>query len=386
MKEDEIFYFKYPKIKPTQKWLEEWWKKNTNTFLYALENEEVKQAIVEYRNYALIEETGTTPEELRVILRRIFLKDCEGGRDISTLKYLGSPVKRVGDDYYIQVLNKKTGVIADGLLDNPFRVFDDGYILRPEAKIQLIEMLADPSKNSWLFEPRYAINEETIVYPSSHNLIGTLHSLHFLRVLNTQVLGRYNLDYFIFWPLFFYYAITNDINFVLKNVNFLHYPIKLFLVEDEWHKVLQFRLYGNCNFNEISNFMKDNKSSLSKINKLMGVTTVTSGEIRDYHIYKTAQKIENPIKLVVELIEKKLIKSTTNSPKNYKEYLKKASIRDGNYRGNNHENRESFKKENNLIKTVLSQVKKEVASFSMLNKYKNIEEVEKLIDSVNKYN
>ncbi len=387
MTDIDILNFSYPKIKPRQKWLEEWWKKNTNTFLYALENDEIQKAISEYRKYALNDEIGKSPEEIKTILKRVLLKWCEDGRDITKLKYKGFSVKKIDDDYYIESFNQNNNDISYGLLDNPFRIFDSDQILKPEAKLELIELLSDPLHNSWIFEPRYAINEETLVYPTSHNIINTLHGLPFMRPLDINILGRYNLDYFIFWPMFFYYALTDDVEYVLKNVNFLHYPVKLFLIEDGWHEVLNFRLYGNCNFNEISNFIEDNKKELTKINKLMGVQEINSGEIRDYYIYKISNLINDKVELVVELIKQKLLKNRSENikVKSYKEILKDAAFRDKNYRNNSKETRESFRREISLVKVLISQVKREIKSFNKINKVKNLEEIRKLIDLINKY-
>jgi hypothetical protein len=381
------FDITYPKIGKKQKWLHEWWKKNTNTFLYALENKEIKEAIVEYRNIWLTGETAKTPEDLELVLKRIFLKDCEGGRNISEIRYQGCPVRRDGEDYYFTAENKETGRTTEWKLDNPFRVFDSDQLLRPETKMRLIKMLANPSENSWLFEPRYMINEEIITHPSSHNFIHTLHSLHFLRPLDIHVLGRYNLDYFVFWPMFFYYAITDDIDYVLKNVSFLHYPVKLFLVKDGQHDTLQLRMYGDCNFNEISNFIIDNKTDLSKINKLMGVPGITSGEIRDYHIYKLSKKITKKVELISELIKRKILKNKiVQGAKQYKDYLREASLSDRNYRNSTKSTKSAFDKEIKLVGTINSQIKKEITYFQKLDKYKNLDEVRRLIDSINKFN
>ncbi|MGB2580621.1 MAG: hypothetical protein WBC83_02905 [Minisyncoccia bacterium] len=383
--DEEYFKIDFPKVKPSQKWLEAWWQKNINTFLYAVENPDVQKAIQEYRNFWLTGEVGTTPNELKRIIQRIFLKDCERNKDLSKLTYGNGLAIRRGDDYY--VISKDGQRETEWKISNPFEIFNSDEILKPQTKMRLVEMLANPSEYGWLFETRHSINEEVLVYPSSHTTIYNLHKLTFLHTLDIHILGRYNLDYFVFWPMFFYYAITNDVNFVIKNVAFLHYPVKLFLVKDGEHEILEFRLYGNCNFNEISNFISDNKKKLDKLNRLMGPTAITSSGIRDYHYYRAINKHEGDgVKAIDELQKAKVIslKVTDKETRNYSEYLKQASLRDSSYGTRNNNVKDAFSVELNQIRATASQVKKEVDSFSTYSKYSDSNEIEELIDDINK--
>lgn len=384
--DEEYFKIDFPKVKPSQKWLEAWWQKNINTFLYSIENPEVQKAIQEYRNFWLTGEVGTTPDELRRVIKRIFLKDCERGKDLSKLTYGNGLATRRGDDYY--VTSKDGQRETEWKLNNPFEIFDGDEILKPQTKMRLVNMLASPSEYGWLFEPRYSINEESIVYPPSHTTIYNLHKLTFLHTLDLHILGRYNLDYFVFWPMFFYYAITNDVNFVIRNVAFAIPPVKLFLVRDGEHEVLDFRLYGNCNFNEISDFIKSNKKKLGTLNKLMGPKSVTSGGIRDYHYYRAMKKHDgNVMKAITELSCAKVISPKSSNKKsdelNYSEHLNKASLKDQSY-GNTKYTRNALTKELNQIRATTSQIKREIKSFSKYEKYTDDSKIRGIIDEINK--
>lgn len=257
---------------------------------------------------------------------------------------------REGDEYYL-IATSNTGTVTKWHLNNPFYIFYD-ILGVPESKMQLIKMLSDPSnkENSWIFEQRFLINEEFWIYPNPHNLITTLHESLFLDPLRTHILNRLKLDYFVFWPMFFYYALTDDINYVLQNVAFLPSPVKAFVVEDSDCLNLNLKIYGNCNFNEISSFINENKSDLNKLSRLLGNSNVSGGDIRDFYIYQT-RKNKKDIDALAELNEKGIfkIRGIPKKDKSYAELIKEQALKDKAYRRNNKIIRSSFKKELNLI-------------------------------------
>src|SRR3989344_2724730 len=363
---------------PTKKrWLRGWWQRNINTFLYATENPEIKNAINDYRKRWLTDETAKTPEDLEKILKRIFLKDAESYRDLSKLTWRGVPMEREGDDYYSSPSSKN---FTRWKLENPFYIFNDNEILVPETKMRLTRWLADPLKNSWLFDPRFALREETYVYPSSHISISTLHNFGFLRPLDIHILGRLNLDYFVFWPMFFYYALTDDIDYVLDNASFLTYPIRAFLVDDGEHRNLVLRFYGDCNFNEMANFLKNNKKSFERLTKMLGNPAITGSNIKDFYMYKSkSDHGMSSLDALGELGRNKVIKHEIKAPKdmNYKDYVADAAIRrSGDLLGNKSHAKKSLAKPLKRIDVAFSQVKKEIDDLSKHDKYKNDKEVE----------
>ena len=382
----------YIKIEfPTKKrWLKNWWQKNINIFLYAIENDEIQKAIKEYRSYSLTNETAKNKEDLKRVLKRVFLKDVERHIDLTKLKFGNGIAVREGDDY--SIICKNGGTETKWKLSNPFEIFDGDIILKPQTKLRLIEMLSDPANNGWIFEQRYSIHEQTFSHPPTHNVIDTLHNLGFLRSLEMHILSHYNLDYFVFWPMFFYYALTDDVDFVINNVIFLNYPIKLFLVDEEDSQILKLRLYGDCNFEEIYGFIKSNKKKFNRLNKLMGNSSISSRDISDYYIYKTKKEFgKNDINVIGELSRKNVFKLNKNKSKrinpekSYSDYLKTATIQDRGYQMNNESTRKAFKKEINRVRTVSSQVKKEIHSFNNYKKYQNYEEIKKIVDDINNY-
>lgn len=395
MAKKEYFNLKFPTKK---RWLSDWWKRSINTFLYAIENEEVQENIKQYRKMWLTDETGNTPEQLRLILKRIFLKDSESGKDLSQLTWHGVPVSREGDDYYFTAVRSADGYTkvplgsvqqpdTRWLMSNPFYIFDDHEIMLPETKMRLINELAEPNENYSLFQPRFSIREEVSVYPSSHITISTLHNLGFLRPLDMHILGRFNLDYFTFWPMFFYYALTNDVDYVIKNASFLTYPIKVFLVEDGEHDNLVLRFYGDCNFNMVQEFIKENKPRFEKLSKLLGNPTITGSGLKDYHMYKAKQEAEmDSLKAFSELGKNKVIKQEVKEvdQMSYKDHMAKASVhREGDLIGNRKLAKKMNEKTIKRINVAYSQVKKEVQAFSKYDKYKAFSEAKKLIDEIN---
>lgn|SRR3989338_2786278 len=393
---------KYQDIRfPTKKrWLRNWWQRNINTFLYATENPEIKNAIRDYRRTWLTDETAKTPEELEKILKRIFLKDAEFGKDLTKLTWSGAHVEKEGEDYYLSPEKSKDGYIKvppgshqisnRWKIENPFHIFDD-EILVPEWKMRLIRMMSDPNneKNVWLFDPRFSIREENIIYPSSHIAISTLHKFGFLRTLDMHILGRLNLDYFVFWPMFFYYALTDDIDYVLKNASFLTYPIRAFLVDDGEHRNLVLRFYGDCNFNEMANFLKNNKKSFERLTKMLGNPAITGSNIKDFYMYKSkSDHGMSSLDALGELGRNKVIKHEIKAPKdmNYKDYVADAAIRrSGDLLGNKSHAKKSLAKPLKRIDVAYSQVKKEIDDLSKHDKYKNDKEVEGLIDKINQF-
>ena len=154
---------------PTKKkWLRNWWQKNINIFLYATENPEIKEFIENYRKKFLTGETGNTPDQLRPILRRILLKEAEAGKDLDKLTWRNQPVFREGDDYFFRAVRNKEGYTNVPYkstqpteqvwkFENPFDIFDGDMLAKPQWKLRLINMLASPKENGWLFEPRFSI-------------------------------------------------------------------------------------------------------------------------------------------------------------------------------------------------------------------------------------
>ncbi len=384
---------------PTKKkWLKNYWQRNINTFLYAIENPEIQEAIRKYREIWLTNEIGRTPEELEPILKRIFLKEAESGRDLDNLTWDGNKVVKEDGEYYVIAKRGKDGYTKVPLgstlqestkwhLSNPFYIFNDDQILKPEWKLRLTKMLANPKENSWLFEPRFAINEAIIVHPSSHMGIMTLHELSFLRPLDMHVLGRLNLDYFVFWPMFFYYALTDDMDYIIENVGFLTYPVKVFLVEDGEHKNLVFRFYGDCNFNEIQKFISENKVNFEKLTKLLGNPSVTGSGMKDFYMYKTRQVSGDSLIAFSELGKRNVIKLPKKKPEqmSYKDYLAKNVVQDlGGLIGSKKLVKKQNKKELARINVAYSQVKKEIGNLTKYDKWKALEEAKKLVDEINK--
>jgi hypothetical protein len=54
--EEKYYNIQFPKLKSHQKWLDNWWKKNLNTFLLAIENEDIQKEISDYRKIWLTDE------------------------------------------------------------------------------------------------------------------------------------------------------------------------------------------------------------------------------------------------------------------------------------------------------------------------------------------
>ena len=372
-------FFLSLKLPTKKRWLKNWWQKNINTFVYAIENPEIKKEIENWRKRWTNGETSTTPDGLYKILKRVFLNDLGGKPILKRWVRDNCTIRREGDEYY-SICKNKDGRETKWYFPNPF-VFFDGEILVPEAKMKLLTMLSNIHKeeNQWILEPRLFIQENAIIYPPSHILISTLHEFRFLDYVKFWILRRLNLDYFVFWPMFFFYALTDDIEYTIKNATVFIYPIQIFLVDENTFspKYLVFRLYGDCNFNEIFNFIKDNKSKLNRLNKLMGNPNISARSLRDFYFYSSEKK---PKELSLELFGEDFTNKVEGNPY-LKGLLREAKkSKDPAYIGAP-QLKEITKEKENIIKVTKSLVKSEIETITKVDQFDP--EIKKLIDEIN---
>lgn len=375
---------------PTKKrWLEEWWKKNINIFLYSLENEEISKTITEFRDRFCGGKTSTDPKKLEIIIKRLFLKDVENRPRSEHAVFKDLKVVREGDEYYSYAISPD-GKQNKWHIGNPFHIFD-GELLGARGKPELINRLANihQGENTWLFEQRFFINEHFSAYPTSHHLITLLHNLTLLKYIHYHIINRLRVDYFVFWPMYFYYILTGNIDFVLNYTIPLMRPVQLFLVRDPHtdYEFLSIKLFGDCSFHEIYNFIEDNKKNFIELNKLMGNRTVSARSLDDYEYYKRRTKQEDLINLASERAGKKDGNSQTKTGKSYEEIVRENAIRSLSNLGGNKKKtaKKIFPKELNRIKVAVSTVKKEINEMTNDINLKDWKKIHTLIDKINKF-
>ena len=370
---------------PTRKkWLIQWWKKNINTFLYATENQEIQDRIKEFRERWLDGVVyKTTPEELLIAFKRLFLKEAEGKNSGRPVILGDSPTERVGDDYYVTHKDSKSGRETKWHLSNPFILFDN-ELLVPEWKMRIINALSNihERKNAWVFDPKFSTGKDAIVYPS-HISLDILHRLDFLRSLRHWVIGPLNVDYFVFWSMFLYYALTNNRDFVIKHTTPLIYPAQMYWLKDMdgFDDFLTLRFYGDPNFNEISNFMQENKKELSELNKLMGNQSVKARDIQAFERYIDSQRTED-IEIATKVVKKKYNDEGKSTGMNYEDRLRRKAIGSRAYR-ESASAKKAFRSEINALRSTRSKIKREIENVTDFSLHPPYHRIKELIDKIN---
>lgn len=367
-------------MKMKNKRLDIFWNRTHNAFLAAIQNEEVKKYIEEYRETWHLHGHASTTDELENQIRQMFLQDAGLVNGAEFKDYGG--IERNGNEVFI-ITKGMDGRETRWSLNNPFIITDGDKILVPENKQRLIHILSDKKRieeYSWIFEPRLQVIESEIVYPLSHILISILHKTDFLRRLSL-LLGRLNLDYFLHWPLFFYYILTGDPKFVLENVAFQFMPYRLFVVcDDHFHKSWLIKSYGNADIPLLQDFIKINKSKLKKLSEILNNPNTSGRSIKELNILMRSKEMKKNRDLA-------LIFESPNIKKNsaYLDALRKEGLRTGKIPSSYElKNNPSFRKNKlaeNRIKSYKSRAKKFVEKISQFEPPNS--EIGKLVDEIN---
>jgi len=361
---------------PTKKkWLQQYWQKNVNIFLYAIENEEIKKEINIFRK-TWCSNISTDPDELKEILQEMFLREALINRSEEKKKKLSFKVEN--GKYYTTASNGK--IETKWEISNPFSYIDRSIGV-PQAKLDLIEILSSIGEKEYegFFEPYLFLEDEhKLVYPSKNILTATLHRLEFLRRLDYHILQKVKAEYFSLWPMFFYFALTDDIDFVLENVVNLIYPVRAYLIDDtlaDSNTALVFRIYGACNVDEIINFFKDNRGSISKLNKFLGNKNVSGRSMKDFNYYiesRDGKELELAQNIKTNDLKNK--KATT-----YEEIVLKNNLT----QKNNKIDKKILQEPLNRVRVARTQIKKDIRNMTTISEQNEYEEIERLINKIN---
>src|SRR3989344_232072 len=304
--------------------LEIFWNKISNAFLQAIQNEQVKELIVEYRKSWNIHGHATTREELESQIRQMFLQDA--GLVDGAILGGGEKIRRDGNKVFV-TMKSDSGRATEWHWSNPFDLTDGGMILVPEWKERLIRILSNIDTlqdYSWIFEPRLFSREEVIIIPISHMAIDTLHKRTFLRRLRSDILNQLRLDYFLHWPLFFYYILTGDAKLAMSIGAFQFMPYRLFVIEDDYQESLLIKSYGNADSALLLDFVTANKEEIRKLNSLLNNPHASGRSLKEQVILMESKKVTKNRDLALMHESKNAVKNS-----DYLSALNKEGLRTG---------------------------------------------------------
>ena len=321
-------------------YLELFWNGIVNGFRAAIRNEKGINSIKYYRKKWDLDGHASTPEELRKQIENLFSKD-------------------VKNDHLLNV---------------------------PESKKILINILSNVQNDQsqfWIFEPRLQSVESGVVFPRpvDTTIIDTLHGMDFLRDLRLKIMNPINLDYFLHWPLFFYYILTGDDKFMIKIKAFQFKPYRLFVVHDNEQPFWLIRSYGNANISLFHDFIKNNKSNLRALSRLLNNSNPTGRSLKELDILASSKTVIKNLDLAI-MHEIKQGKNNSD----YLSLLQKQAMRTGkvesSYELRDNPSLRKAKAAKNAVKTKKSRAKK------LANDINRVEwvfgmQIEKLVNDIN---